>query len=124
MHIQYLHMSHKSIISIYAYHNISYHIHLGPVSALALTQRGDFRKAFCVFNVQETVDSLGGTGVDIDGVVPQAKVVIFCSDIHVLSCVSLIPYVYIYIIYIYICVCVCVLIYDQIIYVRTVYLYR
>ena len=78
--------------------------------------------------MQETVDSLGGTGVDIDGVVPQAKVVIFCSDIHVLSCVSLIPYVYnyicvyIYIIYIYICVCV--LIYDQIIYVRTLYLYR
>ena len=99
MHIQYLHMSHKSIIPIYyTYHNISYHIHLGPVSALALTQRGDFRKAFCVFNVQETVDSLGGTGVDIDGVVPQAKVVIFfCSDIHVLSCVSLIPYVYVYI---------------------------
>lgn len=32
-------------------------------------QARDFRKAFCVFNVQETVDSLGGTGVDIDGVV-------------------------------------------------------
>ena len=82
--------------------------------------------------MQETVDSLGGTGVDIDGVVPQAKVVIFCSDIHVLSCVSLIPYVYnyiyvciyIYILYTYIYICVCVLIYDQIIYVRTLYLYR
>ena len=76
--------------------------------------------------MQETVDSLGGTGVDIDGVVPQAKVVIFCSDIHVLSCVSLIPYVYNYIyVYIYIIhIYVCVLIYDQIIYVRTLYLYR
>lgn len=29
----------------------------------------DFRQAFCVFNVQETVDSLGGTGIDIDGLV-------------------------------------------------------
>lgn len=29
----------------------------------------NFRQAFCVFNVAETVDSLGGTGVDIDGIV-------------------------------------------------------
>jgi len=36
---------------------------------------GNFRQAFCVFNVAETVDSLGGAGVDIDGIVawPRKK---------------------------------------------------
>lgn len=29
----------------------------------------DFRQAFCVFNVAETVDSLGGTGIDVESMV-------------------------------------------------------
>ena len=29
----------------------------------------DFRQAFCVFNVAETVDSLGGTGIDVESIV-------------------------------------------------------
>lgn len=34
-----------------------------------LERSENFRQAFCVFNVAETIDSLGGTGIDVDAIV-------------------------------------------------------
>ena len=85
-------------------------------SASAL-QRGDFRKAFCVFNVQETVDSLGGTGIDIDGLVPGPKFLqsfqryVLLWRMCMCMCIYIYTYIYIHIIHTRTYVCICIYIY-------------
>lgn len=49
-----------------------------------LERARNFRQAFCVFNVVETMDSLGGTGIDVDAIVrtcPEPR-----SDISDFAC--------------------------------------
>ena len=45
-----------------------------PITTFSVRWRR-FGQAFCVFNVAETVESLGGTGIDVESMAPWGSTV-------------------------------------------------